>query len=195
MFIKHDVVSSKDWEKTIDKTISEYGKIDILVNNAGIALIAPFEDFSEEQWDKQINVNLKSVFLGCKAVIPEMKKNNSGSIINISSIAGLVGLQGCAAYNASKGGVRLLTKSIAIEYGINKIRCNSIHPGFMATNMNDPKKISERGRDFDAIIQTIPLLSMGTAEDIANCALYLASDESSYVTGSEYVVDGGWTAK
>ena len=195
MFIKHDVVSSKDWEKTIDKTISEYGKIDILVNNAGIALIAPFEDFSEEQWDKQINVNLKSVFLGCKAVIPEMKKNNSGSIINLSSIAGLVGLQGCAAYNASKGGVRLLTKSIAIEYGINKIRCNSIHPGFMATNMNDPKKISERGRDFDAIIQTIPLLSMGTAEDIANCALYLASDESSYVTGSEYVVDGGWTAK
>ena len=124
-----------------------------------------------------------------------MKKNNSGSIINLSSIAGLVGLQGCAAYNASKGGVRLLTKSNAIEYGINKIRCNSIHPGFMATNMNDPKKISERGRDFDAIIQTIPLLSMGTAEDIANCALYLASDESSYVTGSEYVVDGGWTAK
>ena len=195
LFIKHDVVSSKDWEKTIDKTISEYGKIDILVNNAGIALIAPFEDFSEDQWDKQINVNLKSVFLGCKAVIPEMKKNNYGSIINLSSIAGLVGLQGCAAYNASKGGVRLLTKSIAIEYGINKIRCNSIHPGFMATNMNDPKKITERGRDFDAIIQTIPLLSMGTAEDIANCALYLASDESSYVTGSEYVVDGGWTAK
>ena len=158
-------------------------------------MIGPFEEFSEDQWDQQINVNLKSVFLGCKAVIPEMKKNNSGSIINLSSIAGLVGLQGCAAYNASKGGVRLLTKSIAIEYGPNKIRCNSIHPGFMATNMNDPKKIAERGRDFEAIIETIPLKSMGTAEDIANCALYLASDESSYVTGSEYVVDGGWTTR
>jgi len=195
IFIKQDVVSSDDWKNVVDISISEFKKIDILVNNAGIALIAPFEDFSEDEWDKQIDVNLKSIFLGCKAVIPEMKKNNSGSIINLSSIAGLVGLQGCAAYNASKGGVRLLTKSIAVEYGPNKIRCNSIHPGFMATNMNDPKKIDERGRNFEAIIQTIPLLSMGTAEDIANCALYLASDESSYVTGSEYVVDGGWTAR
>ena len=195
IFIRQDVVSAEDWKNVIDASISKFSKIDILVNNAGIALIGPFEEFSEDQWDQQINVNLKSVFLGCKAVIPEMKKNNSGSIINLSSIAGLVGLQGCAAYNASKGGVRLLTKSIAIEYGINKIRCNSIHPGFMATNMNDPKKIEERGRDFEAIIETIPLKSMGTAEDIANCALYLASDESSYVTGSEYVVDGGWTTR
>ena len=195
IFIKQDVVSIEDWKNVVDASISEFSKIDILVNNAGIALIGPFEEFSEDQWDQQINVNLKSVFLGCKAVIPEMKKNNSGSIINLSSIAGLVGLQGCAAYNASKGGVRLLTKSIAIEYGPNKIRCNSIHPGFMATNMNDPKKIEERGRDFEAIIETIPLKSMGTAEDIANCALYLASDESSYVTGSEYVVDGGWTTR
>ena len=110
IFIKQDVVSSDDWKNVVDISISEFKKIDILVNNAGIALIAPFEDFSEDEWDKQIDVNLKSVFLGCKAVIPEMKKNNSGSIINLSSIAGLVGLQGCAAYNASKGGVRLLTK-------------------------------------------------------------------------------------
>jgi NAD(P)-dependent dehydrogenase (short-subunit alcohol dehydrogenase family) len=124
-----------------------------------------------------------------------MKKNESGSIINLSSIAGLVGLQACAAYNASKGGVRLLTKSLAIEFGPFNIRCNSIHPGFMATNMNDPEKIQARGRDFEAIIEGIPLKSMGTAEDIANCALYLASDESSYVTGSEYIVDGGWTAR
>ena len=190
-----DVADAAQCEAQVAETVNRLGRIDILVNNAGIALIGPFEEFSEDQWDQQINVNLKSVFLGCKAVIPEMKKNNSGSIINLSSIAGLVGLQGCAAYNASKGGVRLLTKSIAIEYGINKIRCNSIHPGFMATNMNDPKKIEERGRDFEAIIETIPLKSMGTAEDIANCALYLASDESSYVTGSEYVVDGGWTTR
>ena len=195
IFIKQDVVSSQDWKTVIDAAISEFKKIDILVNNAGIAVIGPFEDFSEEEWDKQIDVNLKSVFLGCKTVIPEMKKNTSGSIINLSSIAGLVGLQNCAAYNASKGGVRLLTKSLAIEFGAFNIRCNSIHPGFMATNMNDPKKIEERGRDFEAIIEGIPLKAMGTAEDIANCALYLASDESSYVTGSEYVVDGGWTTR
>ena len=195
IFIEQDVVSAKDWKKVIETTIQEFKKIDILVNNAGIALIAPFEDFAEEDWDKQIDVNLKSVFLGCKAVIPEMKKNESGSIINLSSIAGLVGLQACAAYNASKGGVRLLTKSLAIEFGPFNIRCNSIHPGFMATNMNDPEKIQARGRDFEAIIEGIPLKSMGTAEDIANCALYLASDESSYVTGSEYIVDGGWTAR
>ena len=193
--MKCDVSNYDDVKQMTQFALDRFGKIDILVNNAGIALIGPFEEFSEDQWDQQINVNLKSVFLGCKAVIPEMKKNNSGSIINLSSIAGLVGLQGCAAYNASKGGVRLLTKSIAIEYGPNKIRCNSIHPGFMATNMNDPKKIAERGRDFEAIIETIPLKSMGNAEDIANCALYLASDESSYVTGSEYVVDGGWTTR
>ena len=195
IFIEQDVVSAKDWKNVIETSIQEFKKIDILVNNAGIALIAPFEDFAEEDWDKQIDVNLKSVFLGCKAAIPEMKKNEGGSIINLSSIAGLVGLQACAAYNASKGGVRLLTKSLAIEFGPFNIRCNSIHPGFMATNMNDPEKIQARGRDFEAIIEGIPLKAMGTAEDIANCALYLASDESSYVTGSEYIVDGGWTAR
>ena len=124
-----------------------------------------------------------------------MRKQKSGSIINISSIAGLVGLSNCSAYNASKGGVRLLTKNIAVEYGDFNVRCNSIHPGFMATNMNDPKLIAERGRDINALTDAIPLKRMGTAEDIANCALFLASDESVYVTGSEYTVDAGLTAK
>ena len=194
-FIKQDVTSSEDWEEVRNQTLGKYNKIDILVNNAGIAIIKPLEETSEEEWDKTIDVNLKSVFLGCKTFLPDMRKQKSGSIINISSIAGLVGLSNCSAYNASKGGVRLLTKNIAVEYGDFNVRCNSIHPGFMATNMNDPKVIAERGRDINALTDAIPLKRMGTAEDIANCALFLASDESVYVTGSEYTVDAGLTAK
>jgi len=194
-FIEHDVTSTNGWRKVKNKSIEKYSKIDILVNNAGIAIIKPLEDTSEEEWNKTIDVNLKSIFLGCKTFIPIMREQKSGSIINISSIAGLVGLERCSAYSASKGGVRLLTKSIALEYGEFGIRCNSIHPGFMATNMNDPKIIKDRGGDIEAMTETIPLKRMGTAEDIANCALFLASDESTYVTGNEYTVDGGMTAK
>ena len=194
-FIEHDVTSPKGWAEVKNKTIEKYSKIDILVNNAGIAIIKPLEETSEEEWDKTIDINLKSIFLGCKTFLPDMRKQKSGSIINISSIAGLVGLANCSAYNASKGGVRLLTKNIAVEYGEFNVRCNSIHPGFMATNMNDPKVVAARGRDINALTEAIPLKRMGTAEDIANCALFLASDESVYVTGSEYTVDAGLTAK
>lgn len=194
-FIEHDVTSTQGWSEVKNKTIEKYSKIDILVNNAGIAIIKPLEETSEEEWDKTLDVNLKSIFLGCKTFLPSMREQKSGSIINISSIAGLVGLANCSAYNASKGGVRLLTKNIAVEYGEFNVRCNSIHPGFMATNMNDPKVVAARGRDINALTDAIPLKRMGTAEDIANCALFLASDESVYVTGSEYTVDAGLTAK
>lgn len=195
LFIEHDVTSLQDWERVRKETLNNFGKVDILVNNAGIAILHPLEETTEEDWDKTIDVNLKSIFLGCKTILPNMRENKSGSVINISSIAGLVGLVSASAYNSSKGGVRLLTKNIALEYGDYNVRCNSIHPGFMATNMNDPKKIVERGRDLQALIDAIPLKRMGTAEDIANCALFLASDESSYVTGSEFIIDGGMTAK
>lgn len=194
-FIEHDVTSTQGWSEVKNKTIEKYSKIDILVNNAGIAIIKPLEETSEEEWDKTLDINLKSIFLGCKTFLPSMREQKSGSIINISSIAGLVGLANCSAYNASKGGVRLLTKNIAVEYGEFNVRCNSIHPGFMATNMNDPKVVAARGRDINALTDAIPLKRMGTAEDIANCALFLASDESVYVTGSEYTVDAGLTAK
>ena len=194
-FIEHDVTSPEGLEEVKSKTLDKYKKIDILVNNAGIAIIKPIEETSEEEWDKTIDVNLKSVFLGCKTFLPNMREQKNGSIINISSIAGIVGLANCSAYNASKGGVRLLTKNIAIEYGDYNVRCNSIHPGFMATNMNDPKVVEARGRDISALTDAIPLKRMGTAEDIANCALFLASDESVYVTGSEFVIDGGTVAK
>ena len=195
LFIEHDVTSLQDWERVRKETLNNFGKVDILVNNAGIAILHPLEETTEEDWDKTIDVNLKSIFLGCKTILPNMRENKSGSVINISSIAGLVGLVSASAYNSSKGGVRLLTKNIALEYGDYNVRCNSIHPGFMATNMNDPKKIVERGRDLQALIDAIPLKRMGTAEDIANCALFLASDESSYATGSEFIIDGGMTAK
>ena len=195
LFIEHDVTSLQDWERVRKETLENFGKVDILVNNAGIAILHPLEETTEADWDKTIDVNLKSIFLGCKTILPNMRENKSGSVINISSIAGLVGLVSASAYNSSKGGVRLLTKNIALEYGDYNVRCNSIHPGFMATNMNDPKKIVERGRDLQALIDAIPLKRMGTAEDIANCALFLASDESSYVTGSEFIIDGGMTAK
>ena len=194
-FIEHDVTSTQGWSEVKNKTIEKYSKIDILVNNAGIAIIKPLEETSEEEWDKTLDVNLKSIFLGCKTFLPSMREQKSGSIINISSIAGLVGLANCSAYNASKGGVRLLTKNIAVEYGEFNVRCNSIHPGFMATNMNDPKVVAARGRDINALTDAIPLKRMGTAEDIANCALFLASEESVYVTGSEYTVDAGLTAR
>ena len=116
-FIEHDVTSTEGWSEVKNKTLEKYNKIDILVNNAGIAIIKPLEETSEEEWDKTIDVNLKSIFLGCKTFLPNMREQKSGSIINISSIAGLVGLSNCSAYNASKGGVRLLTKNIAVEYG------------------------------------------------------------------------------
>ena len=195
IFIEHDVTSPKDWEKVVSTTVEKYGKIDILVNNAGIAIIKPFEEISEEDWDKQLNVNLKSVFLGCKSVISHMREAHSGSLINVSSIAGQVGLSNCTAYSASKGGVRLLTKTLAVEYGPHNVRCNSIHPGYMRTNMNDPDVVARRDRNSNDLTISIPLGRMGEALDIADCAVYLASDESNYVTGSEFNVDAGYTAR
>ncbi|MGY9042098.1 MAG: SDR family NAD(P)-dependent oxidoreductase [Alphaproteobacteria bacterium] len=195
LFLEHDVTSIEDWEKVKRETLKNFQKVDILVNNAGIAILKSLEETTEDDWDKTIDVNLKSIFLGCKTIAPSMREQENGSIINISSVAGIVGLVNASAYNSSKGGVRLLTKNIALEYGSYNIRCNSVHPGFMATNMNDPKKIIERGRDLNAMLEAIPLKRMGTADDIANCALFLASDESSYVTGSEFTVDGGMTAQ
>ena len=191
-----DITAYEDVENTTNEVLKKFNSIDILVNNAGIAGPS-FKswEYPLEDWKNVIDIDLSGTFYCSKAIVPHMLKANYGRIVNISSIAGLVGLANCSAYNASKGGVRLLTKNIAIEYGEFGIRCNSIHPGFMATNMNDPKVIKERGGDIEAMTSTIPLKRMGTAEDIANCALFLASDESTYVTGSEYIIDGGMIAK
>ena len=188
-----DVSDSKNWDKTIETVITRFGKIDILVNNAGIAVWGTNDDTTEEIWDTVMDVNAKGVFLGTQHVIPEMKKSGGGSIINISSISGLVGQPTIQpVYNASKGAVRIFTKSTAVQYGSYGIRANSIHPGAIDTDMISHRIQGEENRN--RIKTTVPLQRVAKPIEIAYGALFLASDESSYMTGSEMVIDGGVTA-
>ena len=198
LFVQLDVTSQAHWERAVEAAVSRFGPLNILVNNAGIVgggVGVPMEEASEESWQQVMDVNAKGVFLGTKHAIPEMRKAGGGSIINISSIAGLVALAGpsfpragSGAYSASKGAVRLLTKATAVQYALEGIRCNSVHPGFIDTPMASPGNREDR-------IRRTPLGRMGTAEEIAYGVLFLASDESSFVTGSELVIDGGVTAQ
>ena len=191
-FVRRDVSIEDDWSKAVQLAISEYGKLDILVNNAGILLMKGVEDTSSEEWDHLHNINSKGVFLGSKAVISAMRKSGGGSIVNISSIAGLIGSR-FSAYGASKGLVRTLTKSIAVNHGHENIRCNSVHPGIIETDMVSEIIGSKEGRDLQ--LNRTPLNVIANSRDVAFGVLYLASDESRYVTGSELVIDGGITAQ
>jgi len=208
IYLRHDVTSEQDWGGVIEKTLSQFGKLDVLVNNAGIFARKPIEDTSLEEWRRVISVNLDGVFLGTKYAIKAMKGRGGGSIVNISSVAGLVGMVAdTAAYNASKGGVRLLTKATAIQYskaaGRNyNIRANSVHPGFIMTPMLEKvfrTEVETTGRSYEEVKRIreewAPLGRLGTPEDVAYAVLYLASDESKYMTGAELVVDGGFTAR
>jgi len=188
-----DVTSSESWINCIKFTIEKYQSLDILVNNAGIYSKIPIEEASDEEFDLIMSVNLKGVFLGTKYAIPEMRHSGGGSIINISSTAGLVGNQGGGAYGASKGGVRLFTKFTAIQHASDNIRANSVHPGPIDTDMIADNLSTPEGRQNS--ISRIPLGRIGTMEDVALGVLFLASDESSYMTGSELVIDGGITAQ
>ena len=192
LFIRLDVTDEAQWQQAIASTVARFGKLDILINNAGIYRTRRVEDTTSEEWDQVLAINGKGVFLGTKAAIPEMRKAGGGSIINLSSVAGLVGSTDSAAYNASKGAVRLLTKSTAIQYAKEGIRANSIHPGTIETPMT-ADLLSGDGRQ-DRMNRT-PLGRLGRPEDVAYGALYLASDEASFVTGSELVIDGGRTAQ
>ena len=193
-FYSHlDVTDSENWKETVSKAVTRFGKLDILVNNAGVAVWGTNDDTTEEIWDTVMDVNAKGVFLGTKYVIPEMQKSGGGSIINISSISGLIGQSNIQpVYNASKGAIRLFTKSTAVQYGKDGIRANSIHPGGVDTDMiahiTQGEKIQER------LKATVPLQRIANPIEIAYGALFLASDESSYMTGSEMVMDGGVTA-
>jgi NAD(P)-dependent dehydrogenase (short-subunit alcohol dehydrogenase family) len=189
----HDVTSEAAWKQTLAATVETYGRLDVLVNNAGIAVLKPLGELTLADWNRQIEVNLTSVFLGCKYAAVEMRKAGGGSIVNLSSVAGLVGLPGCTAYGASKGGVRLMSKSIAVELGRDRIRCNSVHPGVIWTNMQSGAGNGSRDAG-EAMAASLPLGRMGEPRDIANCILYLSSDESDYVTGAEFTVDAGMTA-
>ena len=195
--IKHDVASEADWSLVLQKTLEEFGKLDVLVNNAGVILYKKIEDISLSEWRWLMSVNLDGVFLGTKFAIEAMKKNGGGSIINIASVAGLIGNPDASAYHASKGGVRSFSKAAAIEcskagYGYN-IRVNSIYPGVINTRMADDLKKDEA--KYKTAVSWHPIGHFGEPEDVAYGVLYLASDESKFLTGSELVIDGGWTAR
>lgn len=191
-FMKHDVKKGSEWEKVVTETESAFGPVSILVNNAGIALIKPMDEITEEDYRKVIDINQVSVFLGMKHVHKSMSKAKNGSIINISSVSGLRGSNGTIAYDASKFAVRGMTKSAAIELGAEGIRVNSIHPGIIETPMIMQEDAKDAVRE---LAKEIPLKRTAQPEEVSNLVVFLASDESSYSTGSEFVIDGGMTAK
>lgn len=193
--LHQDVVSEDGWREVMAKTVEAYGRLDVLVNNAGIAVLMPVAEMTLADWNRQIEVNLTSVFLGCKYGMEEMRKTGGGSLINLSSVAGLVGLATCAAYGASKGGVRIMSKAVAMEGAPDNIRCNSVHPGVIWTNMQAQATGTTASADVNVPPERVPLARVGEPQDIANCILYLASDESNYVTGAEFTVDAGMTAQ
>jgi NAD(P)-dependent dehydrogenase (short-subunit alcohol dehydrogenase family) len=190
----HDVTSEEDWDRVMGAIDAAHGRLDVLVNNAGIAVLRLIEDFTTADWTLQNDVNLTSVFHGTKRAVLAMRKaGNGGSIINISSVAGLFGVPACGAYAAAKGGVRLFSKVIAVECAKDRIRCNSVHPGMILTNMQDIAR-DDNAANYDATVALIPMGHMGEPLDIANMNLFLASDEARYITGAELVVDGGMAA-
>ena len=193
VFFKLDVSSESDWEKAIAETVRRFGKLDVLVNNAAVYSRVRIEHTTVEEWDQIMAINTRGVFLGTKHAIPEMRRAGGGSIVNISSTAGLVGSDRGGAYGASKGGVRLFTKNTAIQHAPDGIRANSIHPGPIDTEMIADRLATPEGRAES--LARVPLGRLGNVDDVAYGVLFLASDESSYMTGSELVIDGGLTAQ
>jgi NAD(P)-dependent dehydrogenase (short-subunit alcohol dehydrogenase family) len=194
LFVPLDVTSESQWQTAIAAVVNRFGKLDILVNNAGVGSHSMVEYTPAEEWDRVMDINAKGVFLGTKVAIPEMRRAGGGSIINISSQLGIVGVDNSSPqYQASKGAVRLLTKATAIQYASNGIRANSVHPGPIITPMTEGTRADEQRHQ--VTLSRIPLGRYGEPEDVAYGVLFLASDESSFMTGSELVIDGGWTAQ
>jgi len=208
-YIHHDVTSEEDWKAAVEEATTRFGGLDILVNNAGIYFNRPIAEISLTDWRQMMGINVDGVFLGCREALPAIQKRagqwrGGGSIINLSSVAGLIGASGGSAYHASKGAVRLLTKSMALEgaEGDAKVTCNSVHPAVIDTNM---------GRDLvgqfsanmgvtdneatELVTMLHPLGRLGMPEDVANAVVFLASEDSAFMTGAEIVVDGGMTAR
>ena len=194
VYMHLDVTSERDWAAVVKEATDRYGKLDILVNNAGVSARGTIGETSVDDWDRVMGINSKGVFLGTRAAIPEMRKSGGGSIINISSQLGLVGMaESSPQYQSSKGAVRIFTKSAAIQYAPEGIRVNSVHPGPIVTPMTEARRSDSAVQQ--VMVSRIPLGRYGESEDVAYGVLYLASDEASFVTGSELVIDGGWTAQ
>jgi NAD(P)-dependent dehydrogenase (short-subunit alcohol dehydrogenase family) len=201
-FVTHDVTSEPAWQSVVEGIKANEGKLQVLVNNAGIAWAGSILDMSLADWRRQQSINLEGVFLGIKWSVPLMRAGGGGSIVNISSVAGLKGAASLAGYCATKGGVRLLTKAVALESGFGgwNIRVNSVHPGVIDTPIWDsivPSTLQAGANALDAneiAARNMPGRKAGLPEDIANGVLFLASDESSYMNGSELVIDAGQTA-
>lgn len=192
-FMQHDVSREEQWTSVAERGVARFGKIDILVNNAGVIEFAPIEEMPVEQFDRVMRINVRSVFLGCKCILPAMERAGGGSIINMSSIAGMIANTiGSAAYATSKGAVRLLTKAVALDYVERNIRVNSVHPGGIRTPAAEPFLADPKLAPI-AIGRT-PMKRIGLPHEVGSVVAFLASDESSYMTGSEIVVDGGWLA-
>ncbi|MER7842929.1 glucose 1-dehydrogenase [Kitasatospora sp. NPDC096077] len=188
-FVRHDVTSEADWQQVVDFATAEFGGVHGLVNNAGISTGSLLAEESVERFRKVVDINLTGVFIGMRTVVPAMRAVGGGSIVNISSAAGLMGLALTAGYGASKWGVRGLSKIGAVELGTERIRVNSVHPGMTYTPMTASVGI-RRG---DGNYPNTPMGRVGEAPEIATAVVYLLSDDSSYVTGAELAVDGGWT--
>jgi 3alpha(or 20beta)-hydroxysteroid dehydrogenase len=188
IFVKHDVTKWDEWQNVVSTAESKFGPVNILVNNAGIGFVKLIEEITEEEYRKTVDINQVSVFLGMKAVVSSMKKTKNGSIVNISSVAGLLALPQYITYSASKFAVRGMTKVGALEFADYGIRVNSVHPGLIDTPMTQDENNAASLAEF---AKSIPLKRAARPEEVTNLVLYLASDDSSYSTGSEFVIDGG----
>ena len=200
-YLDHDVRDEAAWPGVIAEAEKRFGRLDIMVANAGIGIMAPIATMTLADWQKQQAINLDGVFLSIKHAIPALKKQGGGSIVLMSSVAGLRGAPGLAAYSATKGGVRLLAKSVALEHAADNIRCNSVHPGIIATPIWDKIPTGAQGSGRNAPIDpreraaiSVPLPRVGEAQDVANGVLFLCTDAANYITGQELVIDGGMTA-
>jgi NAD(P)-dependent dehydrogenase (short-subunit alcohol dehydrogenase family) len=193
LFVRLDVTREEDWQEVVSTTVARLGKLDILVNNAGISGTYTSDLMSTEAWDRIMAINARGVFLGMKYAIPAMQKAGGGSIVNISSISGVVGQDYThMAYNASKGAVRIMTKSAAVQYARDGIRVNSVHPGVMPAMRTSRGSAMPETRQ--RMLAQVPMGREGRREEVGYAVLFLASDEASYITGTELVVDGGFLA-
>jgi cyclopentanol dehydrogenase len=191
-FLKLDVTQEADWNAAVNQIVERAGRLDVLVNNAGILILKPVQDTSNQEWDRIFDVNVRSVFIGTRAAIPVMQKQGGGTIVNVSSIYGLVGAPGASAYEASKGAVRLFTKSCAVDLAPFNIRVNSVHPGVIETQMT--KSLLDDPAVRPLLLGPTLLKRPAQPIEVSQAVLFLASDESSFVHGAELVVDGGYTA-